>query len=65
MDFEKIKNLSAELQELRVLTRNTSEQLAREILKSEDITKGLSSGALKLNFPAPTGFYRHIRRITK
>ena len=58
-----ISDLIVEMRELKSKQMEISHKLISIILKDEALAAGLKSGLVKLNFPAPAGFYRNLSRF--
>lgn len=56
-----IQNALYRLRELKSEQRDIANRLANEITKDKAVLDALRSGLVRLNFPAPSGFYKVIR----
>lgn len=57
-----VGELINELRTLKERQREISSQLTNIIMKDNNLMEAIKSGIVKLNFSAPQGFYRRLRR---
>lgn len=57
-----VEQLINELRDLKQRERNICEELASCVSSEPVILNALKSGLVRLNFPAPSGFYNYIKR---
>jgi len=62
MEEKSIRDMVEEMTELKYRQRELSNQLTQAIVSEPVLIDALEKGLIKLNFPAPVGFYRRLKR---